>query len=153
MALPIQETAYSFVTSLVNSLDPSQFLVNPTIATGDFKISKDGGALANLATLPTVSPAGSSLVLVSLSALEMTGEKITVQAIDVAGDEWEDLSAFIDTPEGSVETVLNIQEGDRAESSVRLLIKKKDTSTVVLDKTITGSLLSPSVTVTTKEPT
>ena len=32
-----------------------QFKVAPTLAAGDFKIEKDGGAAANLATLPTVA--------------------------------------------------------------------------------------------------
>ena len=37
--------------------DEVGFQTNPTLATGDAKISKDGGALANLATLPAVTPA------------------------------------------------------------------------------------------------
>ena len=88
MALPKRGVAYIEYITLVDSLDPSKFKVNPTIVAGDFQISKDGGTFANLATLPAVTPAGSRTVKISLSATEMDADNITVQAIDVAGDEW-----------------------------------------------------------------
>jgi len=70
--------------------------VNPTIAAGDFKVSKDGGALADLATLPVVEPAGSIWVKVELSALEMTADTVAVQAIDqTAIKEWADWAVCI----------------------------------------------------------
>ena len=40
-----------------------QYKVTPTLAAGDFKLEKDGGAAANLATLPTVVPAAGRKVL------------------------------------------------------------------------------------------
>lgn len=64
---------------------------NPTIAAGDFKVSKDGGALANLTTLPSVEPAGSVLVTISLSATEMNADKVSVVWIDqTSPKEWAD---------------------------------------------------------------
>ncbi len=88
MSFPKRGVAYIEYITLVDTLDPSKFKVNPTIAAGDFQISKDGGAFVNLATLPVVTPAGSRTVKLSLSATEMDANNIIVQAIDVAGDEW-----------------------------------------------------------------
>lgn len=151
MTLPVSGVAYSFTIQLVDSSDPSSFKASPTLAAGDFKVSIDGGALANLTNLPTNSPSGSVLVSVALTAAEMTGAKISVVGIDVAGAEWEDIAIDIDVPEGSVESVLDIIEGDHTETSTSVVIKKKGTSTEVLNKTVSGSLLSPSVTVTTED--
>ena len=84
--------ALVFSGSLEAVATAGDFQVNPTLATGDFKTSKDGGALANLATLPTVTPAGGSLVQFSLSAAEMNGDHIVVVCKDAAGDEWRDVN-------------------------------------------------------------
>jgi len=70
---------------------------NPTLAAGDFKVSIDGGALANLTTLPTVTPAAGRQVKVTLSIAEMTGDNITVQCVDAAGAEWADQLINIQT--------------------------------------------------------
>lgn len=68
------------------------FQTNPTLATGDVKVSKDGGAFANITTLPTVSPAGGKQVLVTLSASEMNAvSSVGIHFSDVAGGEWRDL--------------------------------------------------------------
>jgi hypothetical protein len=75
----------------------TDYQVNPTLAPGDAKISKDGGPLANLATLPVVTPAGSRLVRVSLSATELTCKQAVVQLVDAAGDEWQDQLLHIHT--------------------------------------------------------
>lgn len=65
------------------------FKVNPTIASGDFKVSKDGGALANLATLPSVEPAGSIWVKITLSSTEMNADNVSIQGIDqTSPKEW-----------------------------------------------------------------
>lgn len=151
MAVPVFQTAYSFFVSLADALDPSSFLANPTIEAGDFKVSVDGGTFANLTNLPVVTPSGGITVQISLTANEMDGEKINVQAIDVADNEWQDLLIAIDVPSASTETINDIQEGDRTETSVGLRIDKKGTTDAVLDKAITGSLLSPGVSIKTNE--
>ena len=74
------------------------FKSSPTLASGDFKIDKDGGGLTNLATLPTVSPAASVLVLISLSASEMTADVVTIVCIDqTVPKEWADFVLSIPT--------------------------------------------------------
>lgn len=64
---------------------------NPTIAAGDFKISKDGGAFANLATLPTVTPAADIGVKIELSATEMNCDNVFIYWADqTSPKEWAD---------------------------------------------------------------
>lgn len=67
-----------------------QFKSNPTLAAGDVKLSKDGGTLTNLGTLPTLSPASSTEVKVILSATESQCKIATVNFRDAAGEEWDD---------------------------------------------------------------
>jgi hypothetical protein len=81
-------TSYIFYVGLVSQADTKLLKANPTIAAGDFKVSIDGGAFANLTTLPTVTPAAGTAVKITLSAAEMTGTNIFVTAIDAAGAEW-----------------------------------------------------------------
>jgi len=72
--------------------------INPTIAAGDFKVDKDGGGLTNLATLPSVSPAGSVLVLITLSATEMNADVVTLVCVDQTNPkEWADFVLSIPT--------------------------------------------------------
>jgi hypothetical protein len=89
MAEPTLGTAYRFFISLVDSINSTQFKANPTISVGDFKISIAGGALQNLATLPSVVPAGSKIVQLDLSAAEMAAPDPVVVASDPDG-EWND---------------------------------------------------------------
>lgn len=149
MTLPVQGEAYQFYLTLVAEADPTTFLTDPTIEDGDFQISIDGSSLANLAVLPTVNPANSGLVNVTLTASEMDGEKINVVAIDQSGSEWQQAVATIDVPEGSEESNYNLLTGDHTETSTSAIIKKRGTTTELLNKTVSGSLLDPDVTITT----
>ncbi len=151
MSLPKQNEAYIFYVTLASFADPSTFVTDPTIAAGDFKISVDGSALSNLDTLPVVDPAGSAFVRVDVSAIEMAGEKVNIIASDVSGDEWQELSASIDVPTGNIDSLYDLEVGDRIETSTRLIINEEGTANALLDKTITGSLLSPSVTLGTTD--
>lgn len=94
---PVKGVVYEFDVSLESVASSGHFQVNPTLAAGDVQVSKDGGALANLATLPTVTPAGGRIVRVQLSATEMDADKVTVVFADAAGDEWLDLIVAIQT--------------------------------------------------------
>lgn len=94
---PKKNTAYVFYVGLVSQADTKLLQVNPTIAAGDFKVSIDGGALANPASIPAVTPAGSRMVQISLSAAEMNGDNITVVMSDAAGAEWCDQIANLQT--------------------------------------------------------
>lgn len=74
------------------------FKANPTLASGDVKISKDGGAFSNLATLPVVTPAGGVAVQAALSATEMQAARIVITFIDqTVTKEWDDKVVIIET--------------------------------------------------------
>jgi len=94
---PKRATEFIFYVGLVSQSDTKTFQSNPTIAAGDFKVSKDGGALANLTTLPAVTPASSKLVKVTLSVAEMTADNVTVVGSDAAGAQWCDVIVNIQT--------------------------------------------------------
>ena len=89
-----------FVTyiTLEDYAKPGNLKSSPTLASGDFKISKDGGAFANLATLPTVEPSGSVSVKIPLSTTEMNADNILITCVDqTAPKEWADYSFTIIT--------------------------------------------------------
>lgn len=94
---PKKNTEYIFYVSLSSQANGNTFQSSPTIAAGDWKVSIDGGALANLTTLPTVTPAAGKLVKVTLSTSEMNGDNIMVVGSDAAGAEWRDIVINIQT--------------------------------------------------------
>src|SRR4030042_1375854 len=94
---PKKGSAYIFYVGLVSSANRPDFQTNPTLAAGDAKVSIDGGALNNLATLPDVQPDSGIPVRVQLSADEMNGDNIVVVFSDAAGAEWDDLFIGIQT--------------------------------------------------------
>lgn len=91
MSEPVYGAGYDFHVALPDMANPGAFKANPTIAAGDFKISINGGAFANLTTLPTVEPAAGVAVLITLSGPETEGGSIIVTAIDqTSPKEWAD---------------------------------------------------------------
>lgn len=95
---PKKNEDFKIRIALEDFSNPGSFKSNPTIAAGDFKVAVDSTALANLTTLPSVSPASSVLVLLELSASEMNGDVITIVGIDqTAPKEWADIVISIPT--------------------------------------------------------
>jgi hypothetical protein len=95
---PKKNEDFEIQVSLEDIANPGNLKANPTIASGDWKISKDGGALANLATLPAVEPAGSVLVTVALSSTEMNADVVSIVGIDqTSPKEWADFVLSIPT--------------------------------------------------------
>lgn len=91
----IRGQQFIFYVGLASQTDPRLLQSNPTLAAGDVKISKDGGAEANLNTLPAVTPAASTSVKVTVSAAEMDADNVTITFRDAAGAEWCDLKINI----------------------------------------------------------
>lgn len=90
---PVKGEDFIIYISVEDYANPGRIKTNPTIAAGDFKVSIDGGALANLATLPTVTPASGPLVKITLSTSEMNGDSIAVVCADqTSPPEWSDLT-------------------------------------------------------------
>lgn len=88
---PVKNQAHTFRIKLLDPANPGSFKINPTIAAGDFKITKDGGAEANLTNLPTVEPAGSAWVKIALTATEMNADDVGIGATDqTTPKEWDD---------------------------------------------------------------
>ena len=89
---PKKNTAFIIYIGLPDYALGGLMKSTPTLAAGDAKVSIDGGALANLTTLPAVTPAASKMVKVSLSAAEMNGDNITVVISDqTSPPEWCDV--------------------------------------------------------------
>jgi len=148
---PTKATAYTFPgVGFVSSADPSLFLDAPNLVAGDFKISKDGSAFINLTDLPTVLPLGGNSIVITLTATEMNADKVAINAID-QDSEWVSFKIGMDIPVSNVDNIFSVLEGDHVETSTSLVVNLKDTTTPLISKTIAGSLLSSSVTVTTKE--
>lgn len=84
-------------TGLIDQSNTKLLKSTPTLAAGDFKVSIDGGALANLGTLPTVTPAAGRQIKITLSQSEVNGDNITIQCVDAAGAEWCDQIINIQT--------------------------------------------------------
>lgn len=86
--VPQKNVAFTFrLPGLISQATPTGFQANPTLAAGDVKLMKDGGALANITTLPVAISSGKQLT-VALSAAEMNCDELLVVFSDVAGAEW-----------------------------------------------------------------
>ena len=100
---PIKAEDYLRYVGLEDYTNPGNLKANPTIAAGDFQLSKDGGAFANLTTLPAVGPASGRAVLVTLSSTEMDADNVFVQWVDqTAPKEWADGWLSIQTTNAGV---------------------------------------------------
>jgi len=88
---------YIFYVGLESVATAGAFQSNPTLASGDVTITKDGGSSANLTTLPTVTPASGKRVKVTVSATEMQADNVCIAFSDASGGEWKDLIINIQT--------------------------------------------------------
>lgn len=90
-APPVRGMAYSLSRGLYDAAAPGRFRVNPTIAAGDFTLSKDNGPFLPLTILPSVQPPASPLVMFQLTAGEMSAVRLALRGVDQAGGEWTEL--------------------------------------------------------------
>lgn len=95
---PVKNEDFIIYIALEDTANPGSFLSSPPLATSDFKVSKTGGALADLGTLPSVEPAASIWVKITLSATEMNTDLVSVQCIDqTVPKAWADFAFCIPT--------------------------------------------------------
>lgn len=88
---PKKNQAFRTYICLRDAADNLSLKANPTIAAGDFKISKDGGAFTNLTTLPVVTPAGGVGVQLDGSATELNADNVLITWSDqTSPKEWAD---------------------------------------------------------------
>jgi hypothetical protein len=99
---PVKGRGYVFYVGLVDQANTKLLKASPTIAAGDFKISKDGGTFANLTNLPAFTPStggNTYAVKIDLTSTEMTADNVVVTCVDAAGAEWCDQMISIETRE------------------------------------------------------
>jgi hypothetical protein len=95
---PKRGVAYTTSAILMDTANRPFAKENPTLAAGDVTISKDDGAFANLATLPTVTPAGGAKLKTAMSATEMTADRVDIRFKDqTVPSEWDEMWITIDT--------------------------------------------------------
>lgn len=95
---PKKNEDFIIAIGLEDMSESGSLRVNPTIAAGDFQVDKDGAGFNNLATLPSVEPASSRRVKITLSATEMNADVVTIQAVDQTDPkEWADVLIAIPT--------------------------------------------------------
>ena len=130
---PIKNSEYIFYIGVFSQADTKLLQANPTIASGDFKVSTDGGSFTNLDTIPAVTPASGTAIKVTLSTDEMNGDNVVVAGIDAAGAEWCDIIINIQTSAQSldatdivvdaIKVVVDAIGGDATAANQLLLIK------------------------------
>lgn len=95
---PVKGEDFIIRVALADYVTPGRFKSAPTIAAGDFKVDLNGAGLNNLATLPSVDPAASKLVKITLSSSETNTDVVTVVCSDQTDPpEWCDLVFSIPT--------------------------------------------------------
>lgn len=95
---PVKNEDFIIRVAVEDYANPGNFKSDPTIASGDWKVDKDGGGLTNLSTLPSVDPASSVLVKITLSSTEMNADVVTVVGVDQTNPkEWADFVITIPT--------------------------------------------------------
>ena len=101
---PVRGQAHTFDTSLTSQADTKLFKSSVTLAAGDVLIYQDGALDGNIDSLPTEIGA-SGVLVVALSAAEMTADRITVRFRDAAGAEWCDQEWAIYTVAQTFDTI------------------------------------------------
>lgn len=106
---PKRNEGLTLFVSLPSATVTSEYQTNPTLGVGDARVSIDGGALNNLTALPTVFPAGSSVIRIQLTAAEMDGDTIVIQMSDQTNPkEWADVNIIIQTAAYSIDDIGDI---------------------------------------------
>ncbi len=94
----LKAVAWQTAVALQDLANPGSLKANPTLATGDVKVDKDGAGFIDLTTLPTITPAAGRRVAVSLSGTEMNADLVTLQFVDqTVPKEWADTLLVIQT--------------------------------------------------------
>ena len=87
---PKKNTSFVFYTAFVDTANQPDFKANPTIASGDFKLSIDDTSGVALTANPAVVTGATTVVRFTVTAAEMNGDNINILCVDAAGGEWDD---------------------------------------------------------------
>jgi hypothetical protein len=92
---PKKNSAFITYIGLPDYANQGRLKSGATIASGDFKVSKDGGAFANLTNLPVATSQG---VQLSLTSTEMNADNVTIACVDqTSPPEWCDTIVNVQT--------------------------------------------------------
>lgn len=90
---------FFWVPGLVDQSNTKKFKSSATIASGDIRYSRNGGAFTNPTTLPSVDPGSSVQVKLTLLAAETStwvkGDQVTWAFVDQSGAEWADMGLAV----------------------------------------------------------
>jgi len=143
-----KNAATNFDAPLVDSASRPNYKSSATLAAGDVKVIKDGGAPANIAALPTeIGTTG--VYRFSLTASEMNATTIAVVCVDAAGSEWDPLTIVLHTAIADELHLAKAALANKREHTVATgvdLIKDDDGSTTI--RTLTPSETDGVITVT-----
>jgi len=131
MTEPVRGISHIFDVALTLN---GALVSSPPLATGDVKRSLAGGTFANLGTIPAVTPASSSNVTVTVSAVEMANDRVTVTFSDQTSPKaWDDLHIAIN-PENANEIAKNVAYNNFDFP----MYLSSDNHTAATGKTVTG---------------
>ena len=97
------DTACTLQGIPLQSTGTSDLLANPTLASGDVQIDKDGAGFANIEGVGVfgdfvdVYPAADTSVRIRITAAQLQCKTLTIRFIDAAGVEWEDRVIIVET--------------------------------------------------------
>jgi hypothetical protein len=128
---PKKNATFILYCALTSQGDVKLLQGNPTLAVGDVKVSVDGGAFANIITLPQVIPAGGPSVKVTLTAAEMNGDNVMVTFQDAAGSQWCDLAISIQT---SVKQIDDLSTETQVNTVISMLTAGVNASLTLAEK-------------------
>ena len=131
-----KNVAANFDAPLIDSASRPNYKSSATLAAGDVKVIKDGGAPANISALPTeIGTTG--VYRFSLTASEMNATTIAVVCVDAAGSEWDPLTivlqtavadelhlakaALVNLREHTVATGVDVIKNDDGSTTIRML--------------------------------
>lgn len=135
----VKGEAYTFYTALTDASDTTLFKSNPTLAAGDVKVSKDGGAVANPDTLPDAEPDAGYAIRVQLTATEMNADNVVVYFHDAAGAEWCDQMIVIQTAAAQIGDAVTLADdaitSAKFDESTAYPLKSADTGATAVART------------------
>lgn len=117
---PVKGAAFSFEIGLTSQADTNIFKTSVTIAAADVLVSKDGGATAQIASVPT-EIGTSGLLTVVLSATEMNADRVTVLFHDASGAEWQDAVVTIYTAAQTLDTTDGVADDVKSDTAAILV--------------------------------
>lgn len=145
---PKKGVQFVMEVSLRSQTVAGQFQANPTIATGDVKVSTDGAGFANITTLPTLVPSavgsptvttGSKVLKLVLSASEMNGDNICVLFYDPDG-EWCDKKIGIQTTARQIDDLTALTAAQIASAVWTDTVAADFTTALSIGKTIVNGV-------------